>query len=71
MDGADPRPDDQSIVPGVKVARYCLVIASAAAAVIHFAVAGDHFAEYWLFGVFMLGIVTAAHPACPAGSSNR
>jgi hypothetical protein len=54
MDGAIPRPDDQSAVPGAKVVGYCLAIASAATAVIHFAVAGEHFAEYWLFGVFML-----------------
>jgi hypothetical protein len=31
-----------------------LAIASAVAAVIHFAVAGEHFQEYWAFGVFML-----------------
>jgi hypothetical protein len=31
-----------------------LAIASLVAAVIHFAVAGEHFAEYWAFGVFML-----------------
>lgn len=31
-----------------------LAIASVAAAVIHFAVAGAHFQEYWAFGVFML-----------------
>ena len=36
------------------MARYCLAIAGAATAVIHFAVAGEHFAEYWLFGAFML-----------------
>jgi hypothetical protein len=26
-----------------------------ASTVIHFAIAGEHFQEYWLFGVFMLG----------------
>jgi len=52
--GAIFRPEDQSTVQGVKVARYCLAIASAATAVIHFAVTGEHFAEYWLFGLFML-----------------
>ncbi len=36
------------------MAAYCLAILSLATAVIHFAVAGEHFAEYWLFGVFML-----------------
>ena len=29
---------------------------SVATAVIHFAVAGSHFQEYWLFGVFMLAV---------------
>jgi hypothetical protein len=33
-----------------------LAMLSVLAAVIHFAVAGSHFQEYWLFGVFMLGV---------------
>lgn len=37
-----------------RVVLYCLAIVSVATAVIHFAVAGEHFQEYWLFGVFML-----------------
>jgi hypothetical protein len=37
-----------------RVILYCLAIVSVATAVIHFAVAGEHFQEYWLFGVFML-----------------
>ena len=37
-------------VPGRTVALYCLAIVSAATAVIHFAVAGEHFEEYWAFG---------------------
>jgi hypothetical protein len=41
-------------VPGRRVALSCLAILSVATAVIHFAVAGAHFQEYWLFGVFML-----------------
>jgi hypothetical protein len=41
-------------VPSRQVAGYCLAIMSIAAAVIHFAVAGSHYQEYWLFGVFML-----------------
>ena len=41
-------------VSGNRVVWYCLAIASVATAVIHFAVAGAHFQEYWLFGVFML-----------------
>jgi hypothetical protein len=32
----------------------CLAIISVMTAVIHFAVAGEHFQEYWAFGVFML-----------------
>jgi hypothetical protein len=32
----------------------CLGIVSVVTAVIHFAVAGEHFQEYWVFGVFML-----------------
>ena len=32
----------------------CLAIISGVAAVIHFAVSGAHFEEYWAFGVFML-----------------
>jgi len=35
---------------------YSLAALSLATAVIHFAVAGGHFQEYWLFGVFMLAV---------------
>jgi hypothetical protein len=45
---------DSAAVSGHQVARYCLAVVSLAAAVIHFAVSGEHFQEYWLFGVFML-----------------
>jgi hypothetical protein len=41
-------------VEGRRVVFACLAIISAVAAVIHFAVSGEHFEEYWLFGVFML-----------------
>ncbi len=41
-------------VSRVRVVASCLAVLSVATAVIHFAVAGEHFAEYWLFGVFML-----------------
>jgi hypothetical protein len=37
-----------------KVVAYCLAMMSVATAVIHFAVAGEHFQQYWLYGVFML-----------------
>lgn len=43
-----------AVVPARKAVLYCLAIVSLATAVIHFAVAGSHFQEYWLFGVFML-----------------
>ncbi len=58
MTGADeariPPDRNELTVPGRRVVVYCLAILSAAAAVIHFAVAGEHFQEYWVFGVFML-----------------
>jgi hypothetical protein len=41
-------------VTGRKVIAYCMAIISITTAVIHFAVAGQHFQEYWLYGVFML-----------------
>ncbi len=41
-------------ISGRKVVSHCLAIISIATAVIHFAVSGEHFQEYWLFGVFML-----------------
>jgi hypothetical protein len=49
LPGGDPRS-----VPRHRVIASCLAILSVATAVIHFAVAGSHFQEYWLFGVFML-----------------
>lgn len=33
----------------------CLAILSGVAAIIHFAVANEHYQEYWAFGVFMIG----------------
>ena len=41
-------------IPGRTVVAYCLAVISVATAVIHFAVAGAHFQEYWIYGVFML-----------------
>jgi hypothetical protein len=41
-------------VPSRRVIANCLAIAGVATAVIHFAVAGQHFQQYWLYGVFML-----------------
>jgi hypothetical protein len=49
-----PPHDNEPTVPRRRVVVFCLAIMSAAAAMIHFAVAGGHFQEYWLFGVFML-----------------
>lgn len=44
----------------------CLAIASGVTAVIHFAVSGEHFSEYWAFGVFMLAVAWL-QLAWPAG----
>jgi hypothetical protein len=49
-----PPGHDEPAISRRRAAVYCLAIMSVAAAVIHFAVAGAHFQEYWLFGVFML-----------------
>ena len=54
MSNAVPGRDGRAMVPGARVVASCLAILSATAAVIHFAVAGTHFHEYWAFGVFML-----------------
>ena len=43
-------------MPAQRVVLAGLAMLSVLAAVIHFAVAGSHFQEYWLFGVFMLGV---------------
>jgi hypothetical protein len=43
--------------PGVL--RFAVAVASAAAATIHFAVIDQHFAEYWLFGVFFVAVALA------------
>jgi hypothetical protein len=43
----------------VQTVARCLAILSAAAAVIHFAVADAHYQEYWAFGVFMVGAAIA------------
>jgi hypothetical protein len=44
----------ESYVPSRKIIAYCLAILSITTAVIHFAAAGQHFQQYWLYGVFML-----------------
>src|SRR5262249_11859729 len=55
-----------------RIVACCLAIVSLATAVIHFDVAGSHFQDYWLFGVFMLAagwlqlawaILAAARPS--------
>ena len=62
------------LVPVRRVVLYCLVVLSAATAITHFAAAGQHFQQYWLFGVFMLGaawlqllwaVLAAARPSRP------
>jgi len=45
--------DGQTVSRG-RVVVICLAIIAIATSVIHFAVAGEHFAEYWAYGVFML-----------------
>ncbi len=50
-----PAPGDRS-VPVQRVVLAGLAMLSVLAAVIHFAVAGSHFQEYWLFGVLLLGV---------------
>jgi hypothetical protein len=45
---------DETTIPVRQVALYCLAIVSVVTSVIHFAVSGEHFQEYWAFGVFML-----------------
>src|SRR6266496_3540083 len=49
-----PSHSGEPTIPGSRVVVYCLAIITVATAVIHFAVAGEHFQEYWAFGVFML-----------------
>jgi hypothetical protein len=45
---------DGGTVSRRQVIFYCLAIISVVTSVIHFAVSGEHFQEYWAFGVFML-----------------
>lgn len=47
-------PDPLPTAPARTVALRCLAMLGVATAVIHFAVSGSHFQEYWVFGVFML-----------------
>jgi hypothetical protein len=42
-----------------EVLRFTVAVASAGAATIHFAVIDQHFAEYWLFGVFFAAVALA------------
>ena len=56
MDDAGDSPVPARTVPLNRVLLCCLAVLSVATAVIHFAVAGSHFQEYWLFGVFMLAV---------------
>jgi hypothetical protein len=52
---AVPPDDGARSVPAQRVVLVGLAMVSVLAAVIHFAVAGSHFREYWLFGAFLLG----------------
>lgn len=42
-----------------EVLRFAVAVVSAGAATIHFAVIDQHFAEYWLFGVFFVAVASA------------
>ena len=42
-----------------EVLRFAVAVASAGAAMIHFAVIGQHLAEYWLVGVFFAAVALA------------
>jgi hypothetical protein len=42
-----------------EVLNFAVAFASAGAATIHFAVIDQHFAEYWLFGVFFVAVALA------------
>lgn len=50
---------DRTELSSRRVVGYCLAGLSIACAVIHFSVAGEHFREYWPFGVFMLLVAWA------------
>jgi hypothetical protein len=50
---------DHDSVPLGKVVVYCLAIVSTAAAVIHFAIASDHFQQFWLYSVYMIVVAWA------------
>src|SRR5215470_3239225 len=72
-------------ISGGRAVVVCLAIIGLATSVIHFAVAGAHFRQYWLYGVFMLaaawlqlgwsvaamgrGILRVGPPADPARPS--
>jgi hypothetical protein len=56
MYDAGDSPGPARTVPLNRVLLSCLAVVSVATAVIHFAVSGEHFQEYWLFGVFMLAV---------------
>src|SRR5579875_207202 len=53
-EASHPPYESGQTVPARRIVMYCLVILSMTTAVIHFAVAGEHYQECWAFGVFML-----------------
>jgi hypothetical protein len=55
-DGETVRPPGDDAAPLGKVVVYCLAIMSIAAAVIHFAIAAQDFAGYWLFSLATLTV---------------
>ena len=55
---ADRQPRNHSAGPP-EVLCFTVAVASAGAATIHFAVIDQHFAEYWLFGLFFVAVALA------------
>ena len=68
----EPVPASTSSSSVQTIAR-CLAILSGTAAVIHFAVANEHYQEYWAFGVFMIttAILQSAWVAAVLMSARR
>ena len=67
----DPTPS--AMTSSTQTLVRCLCILSGVAAVIHFAVADEHYQEYWAFGVFMIGaaILQSAWIAAALLSTSR
>ena len=66
-------PASPAVTSSTQTLIRCLAILSGVAAVIHFAVANEHYHEYWAFGVFMVGaaILQSAWVAAALLSTSR